>query len=125
MAAVPSRLIAAALLLLCGADSLRSAALQGSSPRRIISLIPATTEMLFEMGVSDRIAGVGSFDRFPPEVTRFPRVGGLLDPNVERILSLKPDLVIVYDTQTDLIAQLTRASVPMIPSAIRPTSSSG
>jgi iron complex transport system substrate-binding protein len=116
MAAVPSRLIAAALLLLCGADSLRSADLQvrpDASPRRIISLIPATTEMLFDMGVSDRIAGVGSFDRFPPEVTRFPRVGGLLDPNVERILSLKPDLVIVYDTQTDLIAQLTRASVPL------------
>ena len=65
------------------------------------------------MGVSDRIAGVGTFDRFPPEVSRFPRVGGLLDPNVERILSLKPDLVIVYDTQTDLIAQLTRASVPL------------
>jgi iron complex transport system substrate-binding protein len=116
MAAVPSRLIAAALLLLCGADSLRSADLQvrpDASPRRIISLIPATTEMLFDMGVSDRIAGVGSFDRFPPEVNRFPRVGGLLDPNVERILSLKPELVIVYDTQTDLIAQLTRASVPL------------
>jgi iron complex transport system substrate-binding protein len=69
--------------------------------------------MLFEMGVSDRIAGVGTFDRFPAEVSRFPRVGGLLDPNVERILSLKPDLVIVYDTQTDLIAQLGRAAVPM------------
>jgi iron complex transport system substrate-binding protein len=84
-----------------------------AAPRRIISLIPATTEMLFDMGLSDRIAGVGTFDRFPPEVSRFPRVGGLLDPNVERILSLKPDLVIVYDTQTDLIAQLTRASIPM------------
>jgi len=139
MAAVPSRLIAAALLLLWGADSLRSTDLSASarvdnprelrrtrrslgeggqvrpdsSPRRIISLIPATTEMLFEMGVSDRIAGVGTFDRFPPEVSRFPRVGGLLDPNVERILSLKPDLVIVYDTQTDLIAQLTRTSIPL------------
>ena len=139
MAAVPSRLIAAALLLLWGADSLRSTdpsasarvdnprelrrtrrslgeggqVRPDSSPRRIISLIPATTEMLFEMGVSDRIAGVGTFDRFPPEVSRFPRVGGLLDPNVERILSLKPDLVIVYDTQTDLIAQLTRTSIPL------------
>ena len=65
------------------------------------------------MGVSDRIVGVGTFDRFPPEVSRFPRVGGLLDPNVERILSLKPDLVIVYETQNDLISQLTRAGVPM------------
>jgi iron complex transport system substrate-binding protein len=69
--------------------------------------------MLFDMGVSDRIVGVGSFDRFPPEISRFPRVGGLLDPNVERILALKPDLVIVYETQNDLIAQLSRAGVPM------------
>ncbi len=67
------------------------------------------------MGVSDRIVGVGTFDRFPAEVSRFPRVGGLLDPNVERILSLKPDLVIVYETQTDLIGQLTRAGRADVP----------
>lgn len=134
MAAVSPRLIAA-FLLICSAGlqahmiSVGSADLQvrliaarpadlqaradSAAPRRIISLIPATTEMLFDMGVSDRIVGVGTFDRFPPEVSRFPRVGGLLDPNVERILSLKPDLVIVYETQNDLIAQLTRAGVPM------------
>jgi iron complex transport system substrate-binding protein len=118
MAAVSPRLIVAAFLVLCSAGlqarlDADPQARSDSSPRRVISLIPATTEMLFDMGVSDRIAGVGTFDRFPPEVGRFPRVGGLLDPNVERILSLKPDLVIVYDTQTDLIAQLTRANVPM------------
>ena len=122
MAAVPPRLIAAACLLLCSAGlQARPGALHRAdgqvrpetSPRRIISLIPATTEMLFDMGVSDRIVGVGTFDRFPAEVSRFPRVGGLLDPNVERILSLKPDLVIVYDTQTDLIAQLGRAGLQM------------
>jgi iron complex transport system substrate-binding protein len=116
MAAVPPRLTSRFLFLalcllgvLCGSYDTRTQAV----PRRIVSLIPATTEMLFEIGVSDRIAGVGTFDRFPPEVSRFPRVGGLLDPNVERILSLKPDLVIVYETQTDLISQLTRAGVPL------------
>ncbi len=117
MAAVPprltrrSRLILALCVLgvLCGSDYARTQA----APRRIISLIPATTEMLFAMGASDRIVGVGTFDRFPPEVSRFPRVGGLLDPNVERMLALKPDLVIVYETQTNLIGQLTRAGVPM------------
>jgi iron complex transport system substrate-binding protein len=86
---------------------------QSTAPRRIVSLIPATTEMLFAIGVADRIVGVGAYDRFPPEVDRYPRVGGLLDPNVERILALKPDLVIVYETQTDLIGQLARAGIPM------------
>jgi iron complex transport system substrate-binding protein len=85
----------------------------GDDPRRIVSLVPATTEMLFAMGAGDRVAGVGSFDRFPAEVNRIPKVGGLLDPDVETLLSLKPDLVIVYDTQTDLKRQLDRAHVPM------------
>ena len=83
------------------------------SPRRIISLVPATTEMLFAMGAGNRIAGVSNYDRFPPEVAKLPKVGGLLDPNVERLISLKPDLVIVYDTQTDLKQQLDRAGIPM------------
>src|SRR5438876_10626221 len=69
--------------------------------------------MLFAMGAGDRLAGVSNYDRFPPEVARLPKVGGLLDPNVERVLSLKPDLVIVYGTQADLIRQLERANVPM------------
>jgi iron complex transport system substrate-binding protein len=84
-------------------------------PRRIISLVPATTEMLFAMGAGDRIAGVSNYDRFPPETARLPKVGGLIDPDVERVLSLKPDLVVVYDTQTDLKRQLERAKVPMFP----------
>lgn len=84
-------------------------------PRRIISLVPATTEMLFAMGAGDRLAGVSNYDRFPADVARLPRVGGLLDPDVERVLSLKPDLVIVYDTQTDLKRQLERARVPIFP----------
>jgi iron complex transport system substrate-binding protein len=82
-------------------------------PRRIISLVPATTEMLFAIGAGDRLAGVSNYDRFPPDVARLPKVGGFLDPDVERLLSLKPDLVIVYDTQTDLKRQLERARIPM------------
>ena len=65
------------------------------------------------MGAGDRVVGVSNYDRFPPEVDRLPRVGGLLDPNVERVLSLKPDLVIVYDTQTELKQQLERAGIPI------------
>ena len=83
-----------------------------SPPRRIVSLVPAVTEMLFAVGVGDRVVGVSSFDRFPPEVERIPRVGALLDPDVERILSLRPDLVVVYRSQADLQTQLTRAAIP-------------
>ena len=82
-------------------------------PHRIVSLVPAATEMLFAMGAGDRLVGVGSYDRYPPEVARLPRLGGLLDPDVERVLALKPDLAIVYATQSELKRQLERAGVPM------------
>jgi iron complex transport system substrate-binding protein len=84
-----------------------------STPQRIVSLIPATTEMLFDMGAGGRVVGVGSYDRFPPGIERLPRLGGLLDPNIEQLIALRPDLVIVYDTQVELRRQLERAGIPM------------
>ncbi|MGH9329377.1 MAG: ABC transporter substrate-binding protein [Vicinamibacterales bacterium] len=80
-------------------------------PHRVISLIPAVTEMVYAIGAGPQLVAVGSFDKYPPEVNALPRVGGLLDPDVERILSLKPDLMIVYGTQTDLRRQLERAGI--------------
>ena len=91
----------------------RSAPAPAAEPRRIVSLVPATTEMLFAMGAGDHIVGVSSYDRHPPEVDHLPRVGGLLDPNVERLLALKPDLAIVYDTQRELKRELERAGIPI------------
>jgi iron complex transport system substrate-binding protein len=78
---------------------------------RIISLVPAVTEMLYEIGAGPRVVAVSSYDTYPPQVKQLPSVGALLDPNVERILSLKPDLVIVYGSQTDLKQQLARAGI--------------
>jgi iron complex transport system substrate-binding protein len=97
---------------LLGICLLALAARASAEAHRIISVIPATTEMLFAMGAGDRVVAIGTYDRFPPEAMRLPRVGALLDPDVERILSLRPDLVVVYETQTDLRAQLERARVP-------------
>jgi iron complex transport system substrate-binding protein len=81
-------------------------------PKRIVSLVPAVTEMIYAMGDGARVAAVSNYDHFPADVARLPRVGGLLDPSVERILAIKPDLVIVYATQKDLIERLDRAGIP-------------
>lgn len=83
------------------------------TPHRIVSLVPATTEMLFAMHAGDRVVAVSSYDTYPPEVEQLPRVGGLLDPYVEPLLALKPDLVIVYGTQDELKARLQSAGIPM------------
>jgi ABC-type Fe3+-hydroxamate transport system substrate-binding protein len=84
----------------------------GAEPKRIISLIPPVTEMLFAMGAGPQVVAVSSFDNYPPQVARLQRVGALLDPDVERILSLRPDLVVIYESQTDLRKQLERARIP-------------
>ena len=84
---------------------------QPAPPRRIVSLVPAVTEMLFAMGAGAAVVGVSSHDRFPPEAAALPRVGALVDPDVERVLSLRPDLVIVYGSQAELIQRLARAGI--------------
>jgi cobalamin transport system substrate-binding protein len=82
-------------------------------PQRIVSLIPALTEMLFAIGAGPQVIAVSSFDEYPPQVKNLQRVGALLDPDLERILSLRPDLVAVYGSQQDLLMQLGRANIPV------------
>ena len=84
---------------------------QSAPARRIVSLVPALTEILFAIGAGPQVVGVSSFDEFPPEVTSLPRVGALLDPDVERILTLRPNLVITYGSQVDLQTQMQRAAI--------------
>lgn len=101
-------------LLALGSDPIQGGArLQARVPQRIISLVPALTEMLFAIGAGPQVVAVSSFDRYPPETASRPKVGALLDPDVERIFSLSPDLVAVYGSQTDLRRQLERASIPV------------
>jgi iron complex transport system substrate-binding protein len=65
-------------------------------PERIVSMAPNITEILFALGLGRRVAGVTRFCDHPPEARRLPRIGGLVDPNVEIVRSLDPDLVIAF-----------------------------
>ena len=114
MAPHPKRLtIAAALTAVALVLAVPHALGQGTAPaaRRIVSLVPALTEMLFAIGAGPQVVGVGSYDEFPPEVKALPKVGALLDPDTERVLALRPDLVIVYGSQSELHTRLTRAGI--------------
>jgi iron complex transport system substrate-binding protein len=88
------------------------ASLHAQTPRRIVSLVPNVTEILFAIGAGPQVVAVSTYDVEPPEVRALPTVGALLDPDTEKILSLKPDLVITYGSQTDLQSQLTSAAIP-------------
>lgn len=61
--------------------------------RRIVSLVPSATEMLFALGAGPRMVGVSSYDDWPPEATRLPRVGAMVNPSFEAIMALRPDAV--------------------------------
>ena len=89
------------------------AAIAAQQPTRIVSLVPAVTEMLFAIGAGPQVVAVSSYDEYPPQVKALPRVGALLDPDVERILSLRPQLVVSYGSQSELQGQLQRASIPV------------
>jgi iron complex transport system substrate-binding protein len=85
------------------------------SPQRIISVVPSVTEMLFAFGLADKVIGVGDYDEFPPEVKTKPRVGGLINPNIEKIIDMHPDIVITYGSQQVLTERLQSLGIRMFP----------
>jgi iron complex transport system substrate-binding protein len=65
------------------------------TPQRIVSLAPNMTEILFALGLGDRIVGVTSFCDYPPGARTKPKVGGMSNPSLEAVVSLKPDIVVM------------------------------
>lgn len=84
-------------------------------PRRIVCLTEETTEILYRLGLDDRVVGVSGFTVRPPEARKKPRVSSFLDADFEQIVELRPDLVLGFsDLQADLGAQLARRGVPVL-----------
>jgi iron complex transport system substrate-binding protein len=85
-----------------------------SFPRRIVSLAPSVTEVLFEAGLGSRVVGVTSYCRFPPEALALRKVGGYLTPSYEVLLALQPDLVVTLPEQADVERRLTALGIPIL-----------
>lgn len=66
-----------------------------AAPQRLVSMIPSASETLCAVGVCNHLVGVDTYSNWPPELARTARVGSLFDASPERIVALKPDLVIV------------------------------
>jgi len=78
---------------------------------RIVSAAPSSTEVLFALGLGERVVGVTSYCRFPPEARRLPKIGSYMRPNAEAILRLKPDLVILQTENAQIEERLARVGV--------------
>ena len=83
-------------------------------PRRVVCLTEETVETLYLLGAGERVVGVSGFVVRPPEARRKPRVSSFLDANFERILELRPDLVLGFsDLQADIGRELCKRGVPV------------
>ena len=85
------------------------------APKRIVSLIPSNTEILFGLGLNDQIIGVNDNDNYPPEATEKEKVGGI-EFNLEQIIALQPDLVLAHESSLygfgeEAIAQLEAVGI--------------
>lgn len=80
-------------------------------PQRIIPLKPSITEILFAIGHGRRVVAVTDYCTYPPEAENLPRIGGLYNPNIEAIHSLKPDLVIMTKSFDELEKQLNALGI--------------
>jgi iron complex transport system substrate-binding protein len=77
-------------------------------PQRIVSTAPSITETLFALGLGPRVVGVTEFCDFPAEARRKPKIGTFLEPNFERILAQRPDLVLVVRNPVQLAERLSQ-----------------
>lgn len=91
--------------------------------RRIVSLIPSATETLVALGATDLLVGRTDFDH-GPEVDGLPSVGGGMDPSMEALLALRPDLVLGWETRGDasITRRLTELGIPAFMVSIEDTS---
>jgi iron complex transport system substrate-binding protein len=96
------------------AASLASGLTGAAAPTRIVSTSPSITESLFALALGDRVVGVSTYCRFPPEVAKLPKVGTFLKPEAELIAALRPDLVIVHETSTGIDGRLASLRIPFV-----------
>lgn len=82
--------------------------------RRIISMAPSNTEILFALGLGDRVVGVDTYSDYPAEAAQKPRIGDLWAPNLELMVALKPDLVLAISGSEKMWSKLAESGVPVV-----------
>ena len=83
-------------------------------PARIVSLVPSVTEIVYALGAEARLVGVTDFCDYPPAARQKPSVGGMINPSLEVLVALKPDLVVATDegTREETVREFRRLGIP-------------
>ena len=88
--------------------------LSAAPPERIVSTAPSITELLYALGLGDRVVGVTRFCRYPPEAQQKPKIGDYTSPNLEAIAALRPDLVIIQTNPVQLADRLAKLKLHVL-----------
>jgi iron complex transport system substrate-binding protein len=99
-----------ALTIACGTIEKGS---EGTA-QRIVAVAPSVTEILYALGLGERVVGVGDYVTWPPEAAAKPRIGGLFDPRLEEIVTLRPDLAILLSSEGKLAAEIRRLGIEVL-----------
>jgi iron complex transport system substrate-binding protein len=112
IAIVLAAAVTAAILL---ADRNRLTAVVGE-PNNIVAMTPQLTEILFAMGLGDKIAAVSSDSDYPPQALKMPQIGTFWQPNLEAIIAIKPGLIVSenFEQQNQIARQLKRLGYPVV-----------
>lgn len=81
---------------------------------RIVSIAPSNTEILFELGLGDKVVGVSAFCNYPPETENIEKVGTFSEPNIELIIAAEPDVVFSTTISQESVEALDQAGIPVI-----------
>ena len=99
--------------------SLEASSLFKHQPKRIISTSPSITEIVFALGLQDRIVAVTDFCTYPEEACHLPSVGGVLNPDIETIVSLTPDLIIHQSDSSKMEKNIKSLGIPTLSIKVR------
>ena len=100
-------------------QSLEASSFFEHQPQRIISTSPSITEILFELGLQDRVVAVTDFCIYPEEACQLPSIGGVLNPDIETIVSLAPDLIILQSDSAKVKKNIKSLGIPTLSIQVR------
>lgn len=113
--------LSASLAAVSAVDDSKRAVTLAEPARRIVSLAPHATELIYAAGAGAALVGVSEYSNYPPEAKRLPSVGGVAALDLERVMTLKPDLVVAWGSgnSTAQLAKLRELGIPVFESEPR------
>ncbi len=95
-------------------DDLGREVVLAGRPERLVSLAPSNTEMLFALGLGERVVGVSEYCNYPEAALAIAKAGTFAEPNLEQIVALRPDLVVAGHFHEEKLARLEELGIPVL-----------